>query len=67
MSYGDDEYVDVPFDFILVDNPTKAAVLFELVEGEDPVWIPRSVLGDVDPRGKTAEVKTWWAEKEGLV
>ena len=56
---------------------TEQALCFDLEEiGEDEVWIPRSVIEDDDSEVKSdaeegAEgevfVKTWFAEKEGLV
>jgi len=50
---------------------TDAAVLVELETGEEK-WIPKSCLHDDSEVWKANQagdvvVKTWWAEKEGLV
>ena len=51
---------------------TAKAVMLRLTEqGEDEVWIPKSVIHDdseVYAEGHDGDVvvKRWWAEKEGL-
>jgi len=54
---------------------SDGAVLIDLTELGQEVWIPRSIITDDSEIEDDAEkgvegevaVKTWWAEKEGLV
>lgn len=60
---ADKEYATIDFDSVL--HETTNAVLIE-IDGEEK-WIPRSVIDDIDYDRRSAEVETWFAEKEGLV
>jgi len=46
-------------------HETEKANLF--VIGDIEVWIPKSVIEDVDEKKGEIVVAEWWASKEGLV
>lgn len=54
---------------IIMDNPDKAAVWLDPVDGDD-IWVPRSVL-EMEPgsKGDTVEctVPMWFAESKGMI
>lgn len=61
---GDTEYMWIGYDEVLFS--TIKATQFELGE-EEPQWIPKSVINDIDTEKHNVEVAEWWLIKEGLV
>lgn len=47
------------------DNDDKAAYRF-LIEA-NVVWIPKSVIKNVDEDSREVTVKEWWAKEEELI
>lgn len=65
-----------PLGQAVCSRETKLAILVQLIDdGEDKLWILKSVVhddsevyGEADDRNKgQLVVKTWWAEKEGMI
>lgn len=59
------------FDVKKIKQETEKAFLVSLEESGEKVWVPKSVIANVEDYKKgicntTLSVKEWWAKKEGL-
>ncbi len=56
--------------FVIKTTPDAVGVVErDADEDEEITWIPRSVIDEgwaVEPGEQDLEVRTWWAEREGL-
>ena len=57
-----DEAVEINFDEKAAE--TDMAILF-MIDDEE-VWVPKSVINYYGEQEGIAEIKSWWAEREGL-
>jgi len=64
MGFDSDEYSDLDYDEFTFDSGKACCYL---IDGEK-VWIPNSLHEkDDDPQVKKIWVKSWFANKEGLI
>lgn len=59
----DQEIVEIDFD----ENKGRTHEARGFLIDSDVVWIPLSLLGDVDEQDKTFEIPEWFALKKGLI
>ena len=59
------ETVTIVYDEKLVNTGEGGATLF-LMDGVE-VWVPNSLISDLEQGNNEVEIPLWFAEKEGLV
>ncbi len=65
---SEEELVVLDYDEIVAD--TERAILFRMGEEEDlssSVWIPKSVIREMDEEAKEVTVVEWFANRAGLI
>ncbi len=59
--------ITVYFDKVVIDEDYYNALLLDFGSDEGNVWIPRSLIHQLDETKGEMEIPVWFAEKEGLI
>ena len=62
-----DNLITIFFDDIIIDEDQYNAILFDLGPISGNVWIPRSLIEQLDEGSNEVEMPEWFALKEGLI
>jgi hypothetical protein len=57
----------VKVDFNAIENETDDAYLIVFSEGDDPLWVPSSIIDEIDEDAGTVTLEKWFAEQEELI
>ena len=64
MEHDNEETVALDFDRVV--HRTTSAVLFDTGEPEG-LWVPNSIIRDLDEDAREVTVPVWWVRNKGLV